>query len=102
MVAIMKHLYQYAPLVEKCTDQYIPSIDETVKIWTGSSYPILFGGDQLTPARARGAKKAEVNSISPCARLEGLVPVAEDWHVKVSLLKVSRLDLCHFLQNIMV
>ena len=35
---------------------------------------ILLGGDQLTAARARGT--------------QGLIPVIEDWHVRMSLMKV--------------
>ena len=47
------------------------------------------GGDQLTAARGRGAKKAKVHADSPTSRLEGLIPVAEDWHTKVVLLEVG-------------
>ena len=88
MVAIMNHLHQYAPLVQQCEDHHVASIDETVRVWSARARPILFGGDQLTAARARGAKKAKVNAVSPAARFEGLVPVAEDWHAKVAFLQV--------------
>ena len=49
----------------------------------------IFGRDQLTYSRTRGAQKARVNSLSPLARLDGLVPCCEDWHTKVNLLGVS-------------
>lgn len=78
------------PLIEQSEDYYIPSIDETVQVCKASLHPILMGGDQLTcSTRARGAKKAKVNDDSPTSRLDGLVPVAEDWHTKVLLLKVN-------------
>ena len=51
-------------------------------------HPIIIGGDQLTASRARGAKKAKVHADSPVSRLEGLIPVAEDWHTKLNLLEV--------------
>ena len=52
-------------------------------------HQILFGGDQLTVARARGSQRIQVNSESQADRLQGLVPVAEDWHTKVTLLEVG-------------
>ena len=51
--------------------------------------PILFGGDQLTAARARGAKKAKFNSYCSVTQLDGLIPCAEDWHTKMNFLGVS-------------
>ena len=51
-------------------------------------HSILFGGDQLTAARARGSQLIRRNSEIPSERLEGLHPVAEDWHTKVTVLKV--------------
>lgn len=89
MVAIMTHHHQYAPMVEEVQECYIPSIDETVQVTTARARPILFGGDQLTVARARGAQKAKANATSPSERLDGLVPMVEDWHAKVVLLGVS-------------
>lgn len=52
-------------------------------------YPILFGGDQLSASRYRGSILIRKNSTTPSKRLEGLIPVAEDWHTEVILLKVS-------------
>ena len=45
-------------------------------------YKILVGGDQLTAARARSSKKHMINANTPQVRLEGLVPMVEDWHSK--------------------
>lgn len=49
---------------------------------------LLFGGDQLTVERAHGSKKCRSNEIRGLDRLEGLIPVVEDWHAKVIFLKV--------------
>ena len=48
----------------------------------------LFGGDQLTVARARSAQCIRANEETAKDRLEGLIPVVEDWHTRVVLLKV--------------
>ena len=49
---------------------------------------ILFGGDQLTAVRARSAVRAKINSTSAASRLQGIIPCAEDWHVKLNFLDV--------------
>lgn len=49
---------------------------------------VILGGDQLTAARIRGAKKAKVSSDVPTIRLEGITPVAEDWHTKMNFMGV--------------
>ena len=41
---------------------------------------VLLGGDQLTVAEMCGAQRIRRNSYSGRDRVEGLVPVAEDWH----------------------
>ena len=48
----------------------------------------LFGGDQLTVARGIGAQRIRANSEEGASRLEGLIPVVEDWHAKVCFLGV--------------
>ena len=52
--------------------------------------PILFGGDQLTAARAMGSQQIWVNSETASEGLHGLIPVAEDWHTSVTLITVSK------------
>lgn len=92
MVEIMSSLHQYVPTVKYVEDCFIPSTGLTTQVPKASLHPIIIGGDQLTAARARGAKKAKLHVDSPISRLEGLIPVAEDWHTKVTLLEVS--DIC--------
>ena len=62
---------------------YVSNTDNTVAVTKASVHPILIGGDQLTAARARGALRAKANEDKPSLRLEGFIPVAEDWHAKV-------------------
>ena len=58
-------------------------------------HPILLGGDQLTASRARGAKKAKVNSFESESRLDGLIPMAEDWHTRLNFIEVSVISPIH-------
>ena len=56
---------------------------------------VLFGGDQLTAERARGAQRCRRNEILPKDQLRGLVPVAADWHAKQCLLQVRIIVFAH-------
>ena len=88
MVDILATLHQYVPLhevqVETDEDGDEPA---TVEIL----HKVLFGGDLLTAIRAKGAQRIRQNSEHPVGRLEGFIPVAEDWHAKVVLMEVY----CH-------
>ena len=88
MVDIMSHLHQYVPVMEYTQDMPVPSSQEEVPVPQAIFYPILFGGDHIMAARARGARRARVNSLTPVARLEGIIPCAEDWHAQLNLLDV--------------
>lgn len=89
MVEILHHLHQYVPTIEYQEEFLIPSIGQVVQVSKATLSPVLLGGDQLTAARIRGAKKAKVSSDLPVERLEGIVPVAEDWHTKMNFLGVG-------------
>jgi len=52
-------------------------------------HQILFGGDQLTVCRARGAQSARFHDDEAAERIEGLLPVVEDWHTRMTLMRVS-------------
>ena len=84
MIAIMTHLHQYVPSIVS---------DDSESTYKSSSdvifHKLLDGGDQLTAARARYAKKHMLNAHTPQARLEGLDSMVEDWHTKACLLGVS-------------
>ena len=71
--------------MEYTEELYIALIDDTVHVPHALLHPIILGGDQLTAARGRGAKKAKVHADIPASRLEGLIPAAENWHTKVNL-----------------
>ena len=88
MVLIMEHLQNYVPLVS--TEERVPCRDpQEVTVHVDNFHYTLFGGDQLTVARARGSQRVRSNSERPRDRLEGLQPVCEDWHAKSVLLEVG-------------
>lgn len=87
MVEVMEHLHKYIP--ERIVKEHYVIDDIDMVIEKSSISPVLFGGDQLTASRARSAKKAKINSTTSSKRMDGLVPVAEDWHTKLTLLSVS-------------
>ena len=88
-MSIMEHYQKYVP-TKTSEEQYYDSYsNETIDLHGDSLHYLLFGGDQLTVERACGSKKIRNNSERGIERLEGLVPVVEDWHARVALLKVS-------------
>lgn len=55
MVDIMSHIQQYVPAVQYTKSIFLPETSEAVEVRHARYHKILFGGDQLTVARARGA-----------------------------------------------
>lgn len=51
-------------------------------------HEILLGGDQLTCARARGAMAVRGTHDNAKDGLKAVVPVSEDWHTRLTLMKV--------------
>ena len=77
MAKILSHYMKLVPTVEAKGHLELPngnviSFDDT------RFFCILFGGDQVTVARDKRID-----------RLEGLIPVVEDWHSRMALMKVS-------------
>ena len=88
MVDIMESLQEYVPTHSTLIKETVPGVVEEVDIMKDEFHQILFGGDQLTVARARGSQRIRKNSECGKERLEGLIPVCEDWHTKLCLLGV--------------
>ena len=55
MIEILTHLHQYVPLKNFTKEMFISSIEKVVTQQETVLSNILFCGDQLTAARARGA-----------------------------------------------
>ena len=88
MVDILQHLQKYAPSTSHTREVSVPTTNEVRSLTKIAFHRLLFGGDQLTAKRARGGVRIRNNSTNSADRLEGLLPVAEDWHAKVIFLEV--------------
>ena len=75
-------------IIYTCTCTMYVYIHTCITVLCHMCYCIHTGGDQLTVARGRSSKRIRSNSTHGKDHLEGLVPVVEDWHAKVSLLGV--------------
>ena len=51
----------------------------------------ILGGDQLTAARVRGATTLHLT--------QGVAPVVEDWHARMTLMKVFGVCVCQWIEN---
>ena len=89
MISILDHLHQYVPLNTTTKSMQNPHTSESITQVEDHFHHILFGGDFLTAKRARGSQEIRANSDRGRDRLEGFIPVAEDWHTKMCLLCVS-------------
>ena len=49
----------------------------------------LLGGDQLRVSRCRSAKMARCNEDIPEERFDDFIPVVEDWHARLTLMRAS-------------
>lgn len=64
-------------------------------------WKVLFGGDQLTVARIRGTQTLRDTQETAQLRLEGVVPVVEDWHSRMTFMKVDYIHVYHILFSTM-
>lgn len=88
MISIMLSLHDYVPTT--ChQEEFKISTGDSVTLQKHSFHKVMLGGDQLTTARARGSQRIRMNSETALDRLEGLLPVTEDWHTRLCLLVVS-------------
>ena len=87
----MYHVHKYVPIVNISEEEEVTTDQaDGAEIPCSLIQQVLFGGDQLTAARARGAQGAKVNSFIPSLRLDGIIPCAEDWHTKMNFLGVCQ------------
>ena len=86
MIAILEELHKYIPSKVVDIVQPIPGTDDKEE---KTFIPTLIGGDYLSAVRARGALLIRGTSELREHRLEGILPVSEDWHAKASLMEVS-------------
>jgi len=92
MCEIMDKLHDYVPAQQVVEYFDVFEDNDPIEMDEQIYHQILLGGDQLTVAHARGSASIRADHITHvCSRrdrLEGLLPVVEDWHAKQCLLKV--------------
>lgn len=82
MCEILEHCHIYVPSKPHTEEMNVPDCDERVTIEDVNFHKILLGGDQLTAARCRGGAAVRSDHQTSLERLNGMVPVCEDWHAK--------------------
>ena len=87
MCQIMDSLHQYVLSISKDITVDLPD-GHSINYKDVDMWETLFGGDQLTAARIRGAISIRANHPTTLQRLEGLIPTVEDWHTRMTLMKV--------------
>ena len=88
MVDILHELHRYVPAKSETKKVPIPDGTEVWPLSEIAFHRLLFGSDQLTVKHARAGVRIRNNSTNSADRLEGLLPVAKDWHAKVVFLEV--------------
>ena len=86
MCQIMDSLHKYVPTLTEDKKVTLPNGEE-IELQHTEMWETLFGGDQLTVARARGSIAVRYTHKSKTEKL-GLLPFVEDWHTKMTLLQV--------------
>ncbi len=100
MSKILDHLMKFVPTLPKEGEISLPDAASKVTFDDTRFFKILLGGDQLTAARVRGTQALRVTQDKACDRLQGLIPVVEDWHSRMALVDVS--DLLQFVFFVIV
>ncbi len=88
MIDVLDTLHRYVP-TKKTTHDFELASGKAYSLDIHRFHHLLMGGDQLTVARVHGSQRLRSNSNDGTARLEGLVPVVEDWHARVCFLEVG-------------
>lgn len=87
MGLILEHYMKLVPTVEAKSHLTLPC-GTTREVDDTTFHSILMGGDQLTVARIRGVQALRDTEAKRKDRFEGIIPVVEDWHARMILMKV--------------
>lgn len=87
MAQIIDHHMKLVP-TKVAAGEYILPNRSTLEYDDTRFFKILFGGDYLTAVRMRGAQSLRATEVKAVDRLDGVIPVVEDWHTRMTLVKV--------------
>ncbi|XP_065917243.1 uncharacterized protein [Dysidea avara] len=85
MARIMDQIHRYVPTQTNNVTITFADSEETLTYTEYNFHPICCSGDQLTAAREHTAQSVRHHSENELDRLEGLVPVVDDWHTNITL-----------------
>ena len=88
MCQIMDILHKYVPTVTTNEIITLPN-GETYSSEDDSMFELLARGDQLTVTRMRSATGIRRSHDKKKDKLNGLIPVIEDWHSRMTLMQVN-------------
>ena len=91
MIKALEHIQQYIPSKEVEQELIVPSQagQETVVKFVEKKYATtVVSGDQLTVSRICGSQRIRGNSDTSEQRLDGFLPVSDDWHAKMYFMEV--------------
>ncbi len=80
MIDILTEIHKYVPRFQCGETVYDLPSGQKLTVPQTTVRRILFGGDQLTTARVRGAKRSRANSLSTMTRFEEILPAAAYFH----------------------
>lgn len=87
LLQILKNFHELVPTHNK-TGHLSLANGSTLEFDDTTFFRIFLGGDQLTVARVRGAQAMRASHDRPADRLEGITAVVEDWHSRMTLMRV--------------
>ena len=90
MCKILERHHLYVPTITSKKKIVLPH-GESIEVPHTDMWDILLGGDQLTVARARTAVSVRASHDTTKDQLKGLIPTIEDWHCRMTLLKVCNI-----------
>ena len=96
MIKAHEHIQQYAPSKEVEQELIFPNQtgQETVVKFVEKKYrTTIVSGDQLTVSHIRGSQRIRGNSDTS-ERLDGLLPVSDNWHSKMRFMEVRLNFIC--------
>ena len=85
----MDRLHRYVPTQTNNVTITFADTGETLTYAEHNFHPICCSGDQLTVACERTAQSVRHHSENELDRLEGLVPIVDDWHTNMTFVKVA-------------
>ena len=88
MGKILDHYMTLVPTLKSAQRIGLPN-GTVIDIDNTQFFSVLFGGDQLTVARIRGVQALRDTHDSPVDCCAGVIPVVEDWHARMALMKVG-------------